>query len=747
MFRDLRVVDLSSGIAGPYATKLLADAGAEVVKVEPPEGDPLRSHALFDFLNTSKRSLVGRLGDDRVDALVAEADVLVEDHGPGAVDPVPLHDRNPGLTVVSISPFGGDGPWAERPATEFTLQAWCGSIGSRGTPDRPPLAAGGRIGEWVTGSFAAVAAVSGWRAARVSGRGDHVDVSMLECMSVSMNTFASLFTRFLGMDAPVAPMPTVELPSIEPTKDGFVGFCTIPRQQFQDFLVLIERPDLLADEGLANVHVRTQRMAEFLEIVHTWTTQHTTDEIIELASAMRIPVAPILDGATVVEHEHFVARGAFVENPHGFTQPRVPYRIGDIPRPAFRPLEDFVAFEARGAPEPSVPQERTGEDVLPLEGIRVIDATAFWAGPSATQVLAALGADVIKLESVQRPDGMRFTSTQPPSVDQWWEWGPVFHGANAGKRSVTLDLNRPEGLALAKRLIGEADALVENFSPRVMDNFGLDWDTVHATNPDLVMVRMPAFGLDGPWRDRTGFAQTMEQMTGMAAVTGFPDGPPLIPRGPCDPLAGLHAVLAFLAALEERERTGEGMLVEVTMAEAALNAAAEPVVEYSATGNLIGRMGNAGRTADPQGVFAGPSGTWVALAAETDDQRAALEALLDGSTVDEWCAAAPAPDRVDALLAAGVPAGVVIHAAAIDENEQLNARSFYERLEHPVTGTQPLPSIPIRFARRGFRWHRSPPPTLGQHNDEVLGGLLGLDEDERARLREAAIIGDRPAGV
>ena len=221
---------------------------------------------------------------------------------------------------------------------------------------------------------------------------------------------------------------------------------------------------------------------------------------------------------------------------------------------------------------------------LPLDGLRIIDFTAFWAGPAATHMLAALGADVVKVESVQRPDGMRYTTT-PPRAEQWWEWGPVFHGANTGKRGITLDLNDPEGLALAKRLVAGADAVIENFSPRVMENFGLDWDAVHAVNPRAVMVRMPAFGLDGPWRDRTGFAQTMEQITGMAWVTGFADGPPLIPRGACDPLAGMHAVFALLVALEARDRTGEGMLVEVTMVEAALNAAAEQVVEHSADGH------------------------------------------------------------------------------------------------------------------------------------------------------------------
>ncbi|MBL8774758.1 MAG: CoA transferase [Acidimicrobiales bacterium] len=804
MFTDLRVLDLSSGIAGPYATKLLADAGADVVKVEGATGDPLRrwsatgadlgdeDGALFRYLNTSKRSVVGALDDPTVSALVRGADVLIEDDTPGVVDVDALHAANPALVVVSISPFGADGPWAHRPATEFTLQAWCGSIASRGTPDRPPVAAGGRIGEWVAGAYAAVAGAAAWRLARDTGRGEHVDISMFEAMSVTMNTFTTLFFEFTGSPPPDAPTPTIELPSIEPTSDGFVGFCTIARQQFEDFLVLIDHAELLADDALANATLRARRMDEFLGYVRPWTAQHTTDEIIERASALRIPVAPVLDGATVVGHEQFVSRGSFVEGPHGFTQPRIPYRIGDLAPPAFRPAPALgehtgaVTWPVRppaGAPEAQPETEGGGERVrnpdavastsgpvaaphapLPLDGVRIVDFTAFWAGPSATQLLAALGADVVKVESIQRPDGMRFTSAKPASVDQWWEWGFVFHGANANKRSVTLDLNRPEGLELVLRLIADADVVVENFSPRVMENFGLAWETVHAAAPRAVMLRMPAFGLDGPWRDRTGFAQTMEQLTGMAAVTGYPDGPPVLPRGAVDPLAGQHAVFALLAALDERDRTGTGMLVEATLAEAALNIAAEPVVEQSAYGRLLGRHGNQSPMADPQGVYPCAEGQWLAVAAATDAHREALADLLAATDVQGepgnealafWCAERPVEDAVTALLSAGVPAAVLVHPAAIDTTEQHQARAFFEVLDHPVTGRHGLPSLPFRYRRheadhvagpsRG--WLRTPPPTLGQHTDEVLRTRLGLGDDELARLRAEGITGDRPAGL
>src|SRR5207253_1926451 len=197
----------------------------------------------------------------------------------------------------------------------------------------------------------------------------------------------------------------------------------------------------------------------------------------------------------------------------------------------------------------------------------------WWAGPAAGQALAALGADVIKVESTRHPDGMRYAAAKPPSVDGWWEWSPLFHGANVAKRGITLDLTTAAGIDVFERLLRSSDVLIENYTPRVMEQFGFDWDHVHDVNPDLIMVRMPAFGLDGPWRDHTGFAQTMECVSGMAWLTGFRDGPPTLVRGACDPLAGMHAVIATLLALAERERTGEGCIVEATMVEAALNAA------------------------------------------------------------------------------------------------------------------------------------------------------------------------------
>jgi crotonobetainyl-CoA:carnitine CoA-transferase CaiB-like acyl-CoA transferase len=309
MLEGVRVVDFTTDIAGPYCTKVLADAGADVVKVEPPTGDPLRSWgsgALFEFLNTSKRSINGSAGE-----LVAAADLLVTGE---PVDLDALWTVNRALVVVTITPFGCEGPWADRPSTEFTLQAACGSTGQRGLPEQPPLSAGGRIGEWVTGTYAALGAVAAYREARRCGRGEHVDVAMLDCMAVTMVTYPSVFASFAGWPEQHGTGRVIEVPSVEPSKDGYFNVTTNSAQQFQDFLLMIGRPDLLEDPDLPSAAKRFARRDEFLAAVLEHTSQRTTAELLDEASLFRIPAGPVLNGSTMPEFEQFVARGVFEPN-------------------------------------------------------------------------------------------------------------------------------------------------------------------------------------------------------------------------------------------------------------------------------------------------------------------------------------------------------------------------------------------------------------------------------------------------
>ncbi|MGO8769545.1 CoA transferase, partial [Mycobacterium sp.] len=667
--------------------------------------------------------------------------------------------------VVSVTPFGTTGPYVDEriAANEFILQALSGSIAGRGWPGDEPVQAGGRLGEWLAGTFAAAVAAAATRHALRSGRGEVIDVSTYEAMAIAMGGLSAMSASVLGADS-LLHQRSLELPSIVPTADGMVGFCTITAQQFQDFLVMIDRADLVDDAELASFDGRLARREEFLGMVTQWAEARTTQEIVDLAVAFRIPVAPIGTPATLPEVDHFVQRGVFVESEPGTLQPRVPYRSDAMmTRPPWRPPElgadnGRVNWPAR----PARPSARA--DALPLSDIRVADFTAFWAGPVATQLLGALGADVIKVEGVRRPDGMRFSAGRPPTWDQWWEWGPVFLCSNNNKRGISAELSTDAGRSIALDLIATSDLVIENFSPRVMGNFCLEWDAVRAANPRSVMVRMPAFGLDGPWRDRVGFAQTMEQATGMAWMTGHADGPPVIPRGVCDPIAGLHAAFAAIAALVIRDRDGAGMHVESTMVESALNVAAEMVLEYSRNGIEMRRAGNRGPGATPQGVYAcRGDDEWVALAALGDAARASLAKLIGqpplaaaqwreradelDKLVSGWAAGYSVAEAVDALRVGGVAAAPVTPAAALLRDPQLLARGFWEKVDHPVAGSFLCTGMPFVFAGRPRRWIRRAPPLYGQHTDEVLTGVLGYAEKDLVQLRESGAISARPAGL
>jgi crotonobetainyl-CoA:carnitine CoA-transferase CaiB-like acyl-CoA transferase len=312
--------------------------------------------------------------------------------------------------------------------------------------------------------------------------------------------------------------------------------------------------------------------------------------------------------------------------------------------------------------------------------------------------------------------------------------------------------------------------VVENYTPRVLDQLGLDFESLRAERPDLIMVRMPGFGLDGPGRDLSAFAFVIEDAAGLTWLTGHPDLLPFEPYCVGDPNAGLHALYGLLLALEHRERTGEGGLVEAAMVDAALNIAAEQPIEFSAYGALLERAGNRGPTAAPQNLYkvAGPDehgrdDGWVAIAIATDEQWSALRSALGDppwaadpelatqagrvrahdrvdTLLGGWCRARSADDIVTALWEVGVPVGKVMQPHDQPDLPQLAARGFFEELDHPVIGSSRYSTLPMRFSRAKGRIHHRHAPLLGEHNGELLTAL-GLTPAEQAALEADGVIG------
>ncbi len=754
----LRVVDATEGIAGGYASKLLRDLGADVSKVERAGGDPLRrwaasspdepspeTGALFSFLNAGKSSADA---DDTatVSKLVHTADVIVVGTNVDVVDPAVLHqERRAETSVVTMSAFGDDGPLAGLPADEFTLQAWCGLMSGCGTRDTPPLQMGIGHGQWAAGAMTALAALAANERCARTGTGADVEVCALEVMTVCLLNYPTLYRHFTGSVSVMS--RGGDWPQIVRCKGGWIGLCIFTPQQWDDFANMIGRPELAGDDRFNSMGGRGRNRELAQSVVRPWLEQHPADEIFELGGLFRVPVAYVGNGRDVLAMDHFRERGVFVENEGGFLQPRSPYHV----TPALVRGDHAPASVAAGRAE------------RPLDGVTVLDFTAFWAGPAATHLLATLGADVVKVESPTRPDGMRFATTRPPTDPEWVEYSPTFHGTNPGKRSVAIDFSTPAGRDLVLRLVEQTDVVVENFTPRVMPNVGLDYDSLVARRPDLIMLRMPAFGSDGPWRDHSGFAQTTEQVSGIAWLTGTAEIEPLV-RSTVDPIAGIHGAIAVLAALAQRRRSGVGQLIEMPMVEVALNVAAEPIVTWSAYGTLLERQGNRGPNGAPQGVYAcRGEEQWVALSILTDDHWRSLCAVLDDPAwahdsdlatragrrarhddVDrglaEWFAERDRDDVVADLLAAGVHAAPVWDQNLQDELPQLAARGFTQWLDHPVAGRVGYPGTGLRSPQFATRY-RAPAPTVGQHTAEVLRDQLHLSEAELVALVENGAIG------
>jgi crotonobetainyl-CoA:carnitine CoA-transferase CaiB-like acyl-CoA transferase len=786
------VVDLSTGIAGGYCTKLLADGGAEVIKVEAPEGDPLRrwsasraeiapgdDGALFSFLACSKHSVVADPETDAnfVNALLADADAVVWSPGSavaGMFAPAEIHRAHPHLTVSAITPFGLDGPWKDRPATEFTLQAWSGGIVGlgRGSADRAPVFVGGQVGDYLAGAYAAAATI----ASRMRGAAELIDLSMLETQILGLTYYPVSYFKMLGR--PWRDARRLTVPGIARAKDGLIDIGCGTAQQWFDLCAMTGHQDWIDEESPLSI---TEQANEKADELYAWVESQTVDEIRDIATAFRIPNAPVANGANVESFDHFQARGSFVANPRdGFSQPGPPYRAQPdflrAPQPAPRLGEHTEHYRRNGGlgrRKARIDAQMDVSERLPFEGLRVVDMTTFWAGPSCTHMLAMLGAEVIHVESTRRPDGTRLIAGIPITEDQWWEKSPIFSGLNTNKKGLTLDLQSAAGRELLMRLIATCDVIVENFTPRVLDQIGLDFAAVQSVRPDAIMLRMPGFGLDGPWRDNSAFAYVIEAASGISWLTGYRDRNPHEPYSVGDPNAGVHALNALLLALEHRRRTGQGVHIEAAMVDAALNVAAEQVIEYSAYGALLQRDGNRGPTAAPQNLYRtneidefGRRDCWVAVAVATDEQWTGLCVALgrpdwatdpalstaDGrrqhhDRIDEhlsaWCEERRGDGIVEALWSNGVPVAKVLQPHRQSELSQLSARGFFEDVDHPVNARTPHSTLPFRSTRGLDRVHTQSAPLLGQHNRELLSEL-GLSDKDIDELEAQGVIGTAP---
>lgn len=769
----VRVLDLSDNLSGAYCTKLLADVGAVVIAADGPLEGRAPGHHSF---GVDPDSLLGRHlrtahlrvrgADARTAALgslAAEADIIVESGALDAKTVEHLRSQTPSLVVTSVRPFGFEGPWVDRPATEFTVQALCGSSIFRGFADRDPLWAAGRIGEWLAGAYAAVATLGAHYGIGQGASGEHIDVGLAEAEYICFTLFQNVQKAMGGPE----PRRGVSIPSIEPTADGWVGFSVNTPDHFRAYTAMLGHPELADLPGIMVPQQREQYRAQLDAAAHSWLATRTTDEVIRIASTERIPVAPVNDVGTLLDTGHFLERKLFEPGPDAHLVPRRPFLVDGK---SLDPDEGAVLNQVPTWPARNPEATPPVKEQLPLAGIRIVDMTAWWAGPCSTQILAALGAEVIKVESHTRYDGMRDVTARPRTTPEWWEWSWQFQAVNTDKAGIAVDLTRPEGRAILDRLLEDADLLVENGSPGVLPKLGLSWDELHARFPRLTVVRMPAFGLDGPWSEMRGFDPTAAQASGLASLTGYVGDRPIGPRGFCDDVAGVHSAFITLAALHEARFDGIGHHVESAMGDVVVSLLAEHLLSYQASGKVPERSGNRGPLAAPQGIYscAGEE-EWLAVAVTSDDQWSALRSalgdpgwagaaslasaegrrakhdLLDRQLA-RACAGQDAAELADRLRKVGVPAERLQTPTEAFDAAHFRERAFSEKVDHAVVGTHEYPSLPFRFRSRAHEpWFRNPSPRLGEHNLQVLTTVAGLTADEVAQLEADGVIGNRPA--
>ncbi len=415
----------------------------------------------------------------------------------------------------------------------------------------------------------------------------------------------------------------------------------------------------------------------------------------------------------------------------------------------------------------------------PLTGVRGIVLTQAWAGTYCTELLAMAGADIIQLEVRKRPDSWRGTYTTPmmdavaevPTAEHPWNVNPHFNSVNLGKRSFTVDLSTPEGLELYRSLVPYADVVAENFSPRVMGNLGLSYEELKAIKPDIIMASLSAYGHEGPWANVPGIGGTIEPTSGMSALFGYPDGPPMNSGQMYpDAVAGLYGFASIVTALYHRDRTGEGQYIDLSMQEANLANIGDAAMQHALLGEQRPRLGNRDLTSAPHGIYEAQPGAegerrWVAIAAENDAQWSALCAVsargwegdplfadnaarkqheddLDRA-IAEWTASEDRDALADRVLAAGGLAAPVLDALEVAEDPVLRERGVIVELDHPEAGRWPQVGAPFHFSRTPARVER-PAPTQGQHSREVFREFLGMRDERYEELVAKNITGEGP---
>jgi crotonobetainyl-CoA:carnitine CoA-transferase CaiB-like acyl-CoA transferase len=789
--QGLRVVELSRRAPAAYCGRQFAKWGADVVVVEPEGGSLLRRlhplargtdgriYSLFwSYVAANKRSLaqtaVTRPG--ALDDLLGRADVFVTDWTDVDLEPAfgttlqAIHVAHPHLAMVSITPFGLHGPYSAFEGTELVSQALSGYLALNGLPDRPPLRAPGHLTGYSAGVNGFVAGLGCYLKYLRTGQADLAEVSEMETLA-SMIPY--LRVEYTGHDI-IREGGNAAGVRLFPCADGWVSMLPLNPLQKDVFAAVLDIPD---DAWPADLYEGEymERVNKSVAFFSQFTRRKTMEQIFEGLEQRGIVCGKALSPHDLLTLEQLEARRFF----RTFDHPA----LGTLkfPGPAAR-LSELNMMPPAPAPEGAcadvadldwTERERGTIDPVqakrrPLEGLRVVDLTQAWIGPFSTLLLADMGAEVIKVESHKRPDVWRQASPNPVAIKnvraERVNRSYYFNSVNRDKLGVALDLKSERGKALFLKLVENADIVTENYTPRVMGNFGLDFETLTGTKPDLVMASFSGFGKSGPISDYKSNGAAIEAMAGWDVLHRYANGEPvLMGFYQADAISGLQMCALTLLSLVHRQRTGRGQNIDGAMLEASAGYIGEALLAAQLEVDL-GSGGNGDPDMAPHGVYAcAGHDRWIAIAVpddahwarllDVDGAPASLRAERFATTasrlahrieldaaLQSWTERQDAEQLMMDLQRAGVAAGVVRGAAEGLDEPHLHARSWFQALTHPDLGTHRYNGFLWRFADAEMR-SALPPPRLGEHSRTVLHQHLGLSESEIDVLWQAGVTG------
>ena len=781
LLEGLRVLDMADE-KGAYCGRMLAELGADVLRLEPPEG--ARSRKLPPFASDDRTSLyfavrnAGKRGvaldwrdpskRDELHRLLGSCDVWIESERPGALAeaglaPGDVLARHPSLVLTSISDFGQDGPYRDWLGTGTIGFAMGGMMHRAGIPDKPPLAAPGSLAYDAAGITAAYATLLAHFQKLRCGQGQHVDVSVLESVANLSDWALPHFSATGGAQH----RSGAGIYTVYPCADGFVRMIILVAHHWRELLAWMGNPAELRDPELEQFIPRLMRQKEIDSVVERFFADKTKLDVAREAQRRGLPATPVLEPTEVLENEHIAARGTFATLPVGGGQEaKVPMGFvfvdgeratvqGGPPEVGEHTDEVLASLGSPATPAITAPGR-------PLEGLRVLDFGIGAVGVELGRLLAEYGADVLKVESPDFPDFIR--------TIMGTMMNPSFASSSRSKRGFAVDVKTKKGLEVVERLVRRADVFIENNAAGVMERLGLGPRRLRELNPRIVAFSSNMTGSQGPWSHWVGYGPSTHPLAGLQWLWNYPedvDQPAGSTNVHPDHLVGRVGAMAVLAGLVGRERTGQGTHVEAAQFETIVHMLGDLLARESQLRGSVRPRGNTSDEGSPWGVYAcAGDDEWCAINVRSDDEWKRLCDVLGnpdwalattfanvqgrraGSDeidrrINEWTATRESREVMESLQGAGVPAGVLFQGLHHATDPHLKARGYLRAVAQPDQGDLVLEGPAFHGALMGEP-RIGPAPRLGEHTREACREWLAMDDAEIDRYIAEGVLSTAP---